>query len=81
MAKSVYERFGQSALVGTTQSARRYVITGNDQPWFVAAAVYPDDGFSSENWRQIAEYNNVDDLDAIAAGDIWTIPTLQPPST
>jgi len=81
MAKSVYERFGKSALTGTAQSARRYVMTGGDTIPFVAAAVYPDDGYSSENWRQIAEYNNVDDLDAVAAGDVFTIPTLQPPST
>ena len=81
MAKSVYEKFGQSALTGTSQSARRYIMTGSDTIPFVAAAVYPDDGYSAENWRQIAEYNNVDDLDDLGAGDILTIPTLQPPST
>lgn len=81
MAKSVYERFGASALTGTAQSARRYVMTGSDTIPFVASAVYPDDGYSAENWRQIAEYNNVDDLDAVTAGTVLTIPTLQPPST
>lgn len=83
MAKSVYERFGTSALTGNVQSARRYTVTGVG-PFAIQAIaplVYPDDGYSAENWRQIAEYNGITDLDNIPAGTVLTIPTLQPPST
>lgn len=81
MAKSVYERYGSSALTGNTQSARRYTVVGGDTLPKIAALFFPDDGYSSENWRQIAEYNGITDLDSIAAGNVLTIPTLQPSST
>ena len=33
-----------------------------------------------EAWRQIAEYNAIDDLDALEVGTVLTIPALQTPS-
>lgn len=78
MARSVYERFGTSALVGASQSAIRWTVRGGDTLPAIAAQVYPDSGYSSENWRQIAEYNSIDDLDAVAVGSVLTIPNLQP---
>lgn len=79
-AKSVYERFGTSALVGATQSARRWTVRGGDTLPMIAAQCYPDEGYASEAWRQIAEYNSITDLDAIAVGTVLTIPLLQPAS-
>lgn len=81
MAKGVYERFGSSALTGTTQGGRRYIVTGGDTLPAIAARLFPDDGYSSENWRQIAEYNGIDDLDALTVGTVLTIPAIQPSST
>lgn len=80
MAKSVYARFGASALVGQSQTADRHEVKGGDTPQAVAARKYPDEGYSSEAWRQLAEYNDIDDLDDIDAGDVWVIPVLQPVS-
>jgi nucleoid-associated protein YgaU len=81
MAKSVYERFGSSALTGNAQSARRYTVVGGDTLPKIAALVYPDDGYSSEDWRQLAEFNGITDLDALTVGTVLTIPTLQSSST
>ena len=81
MAKSVYERYGASALGGTTQTGRRYTVVGGDTLPAIAARFFPDDGYSSENWRQIAEYNGITDLDALTPGIVLTIPTLQSTTT
>jgi nucleoid-associated protein YgaU len=81
MARSVYERFGQTALVGTASTARRYTVRGDDTMFSIQAKFLPDEGYSSEAWRQFAEYNGIDDLDALAAGNVLTIPTLQPLTT
>lgn len=81
MAKSVYERFGTTALVGTSSSARRHTARGDDTLFSIQALYLPDEGYSSEAWRQIAEFNNIDDLDALAFGNVLTIPSLQPLST
>lgn len=81
MAKSVYERFGQSAVTGTAQAARRYTVVGGDTITSIAATVYPDNGYDSEAWRQLAEYNNIDDLDTLAYGQVLTIPKLKPSDT
>jgi nucleoid-associated protein YgaU len=79
MAKSVYERFGASALVGGSQSARRHTVIGGDTLPMIAARYYPDEGYSSEAWRQLAEHNDVDDLDDVDVGTVFTIPALQTP--
>jgi nucleoid-associated protein YgaU len=81
MAKSVYEKFGATALVGTSASARRYTVKGDDTMFSICATFFPDEGYSSEAWRQIAEYNGIDDLDALAYGNVLTIPSLQPLNT
>lgn len=80
MPKSVYEKFGTSALVGGTQSAVRHTVIGGDTLPMIAARYYPDEGYSSEAWRQIAEYNGIDDLDALEVGTVLTIPALETPS-
>lgn len=80
MAKSVYERFGKSSLVGAAQSARRWTVRGGDTLPSIAAECYPDNGYDSEAWRQIAEYNAIDDLDAVSVGDVLVIPLLKPAS-
>lgn len=79
MAKSVYERFGKSALEGSVQSGRRWTVRGGDTIPKIAAEVFPDEGYSSEAWRQIAEANNITDLDAdLTIGKVLLIPTLKP---
>lgn len=78
MAKSVYARFGESALTGSVQTARRWTVLGGQTIQYIASEVYPNEGYSSEAWRQLAEYNEIDDLDDIDAGTVLTIPTLQP---
>lgn len=80
MAKSVYERFGASNLAGSDQTIRRYTVKVGDTPALIAAACFPDADFSSELWRQIVEAQTppVDDLDAIAIGSVWVIPTITP---
>lgn len=77
-AKSVYARFGSSALVGQSQTANRYEVKGDDTLPMIAARVYPDEGYSSEAWRQLAEYNEIFDPDDLVAGDVLIIPVLRP---
>lgn len=81
MAKSVYERFGKSDLGGTGQSGLRHTVTGNDTLPSIGAKYFENEGYSSELWRQIAEENKIDDLDAVSTGDVLTIPTPKPKST
>lgn len=80
MARSVYERLGSSALTGQ-QTGRRYTVVGGDTLPSIAQAVYPQAGYDSEAWRQIAEANDLDDLDDLAIGTVLTIPTLDASST
>ena len=75
--KSVYERFGTSALSGTDQTARTYKWKGGDTPWSVASFLYAT-GYDSEAWRQFLEANNVTDIDAIAVGQVFVVPTFTP---
>lgn len=81
MADSVYKRFGQSNIGGTAQSGLRHTVTGNETLPFIAANLWETDGYSSENWRQLAEENDIDDLDDVAAGDVLVVPTLKPKAT
>lgn len=80
MAKSVYERFGKSALTGQVQSGRRWTVRGGDTLPSIAAIVYPDEGYSSEAWRQIYEANTsvIDDVTILTIGMVLVIPALQP---
>ena len=42
----------------------------------LAAREYQE-GYNSESWRQIAEYNGILDLDEVPAGTLLLIPALQ----
>jgi nucleoid-associated protein YgaU len=76
MALSPYSRYGSSALVGTNQSSRRHIVIGGDTLPSIAAAEMKT-GYDSELWRQVAEYNGIDDLDAVAIGTALAIPPPQ----
>lgn len=78
-AKSVYERFGSSALTGSDQTARRHTVKGGESMSSIAAYEFAT-GYDSELWRQVAEYNGIDDLDAVAPGTVLTLPTPTPTS-
>lgn len=75
MAKSVYARFGTPNLGGTAASGVRHTVRGGDTLWAIAAKYYEDEGYSSELWRQVAEENDIDDLDDIDVGSVLVIPT------
>lgn len=79
MAKSVYERFGKSALTGQTQGGRRWTVRGGDTLQGIACQVYPDEGYSSEAWRQVYEANTdkIDDITVLTLGDTLVIPALK----
>lgn len=79
MSKSVYERFGKSALTGQVQSGKRWMIRGGDTLQGIACQVYPDEGYSSEAWRQIYEANTdkIDDITTLSVGDVLVIPALK----
>lgn len=78
MPRSVYSRLGQTTIAAPDNVARRHVVTGDETVQSVAMVEYPDLGYRAEVWRQLAEKNNLDDLDAIAAGDVWQVPAPQP---
>jgi nucleoid-associated protein YgaU len=79
MAKSVYERFGKSALSGQVQSGRRWPVRGGDTLQSIAAQVYPEEGYSSDAWRQIYEANTdrIDDIMELEIGIVLVIPSLK----
>lgn len=80
MAQSPYSRFGTSELTGTSQSqAQHTIIAGETIPKITAAAF--NTGYDSELWRQVAEANDIDDLDAVTVGTVIVIPSPQPSST
>ena len=78
-AKSVYERLGKSTLVGSDQTARRHVYKAGEQMPAITAYEY-NTGYDSEMWRQVAEYNGIDDLDAIAVTTVLILPAISPTS-
>ena len=80
MAKSPYSRFGTTSLAGTTQILARHTVLGGETLPSIAAKEYGT-GYDAELWRQIAEYNDVDDLDAVTAGTIYDIPPPSPATT
>lgn len=76
-AKSVYERLGTSQLVGSDQTARRHIYKAAEK--FPAIAAYEfNTGYDSELWRQLAEYNGIDDLDAVTPGTVLVLPQFTP---
>ena len=76
-ALSVYERFGTSVLTGSDQTARKHIYKAGEKMAAVAAYEF-NTGYDSELWRQLAEYNAIDDLDAIPTGKVLTLPTPNP---
>lgn len=80
MGKSVYEQFGHSTISGSDQTQRRHVVSGNETLPGIASDEYRVE-YDQELWRQIAEANGIDDLDAITVGTVLTIPTPQQSST
>ena len=80
MALSVYARLGATALAGSQQAARIHVMHGGEELPSVAAYEY-NEGYNAESWRQVAEYNLIDDLESIATGSVISIPPLAPPTT
>jgi nucleoid-associated protein YgaU len=77
MPKSVYERLGKSTLVGVDKTARRHIYKGSSLP-AIAAHEYGTNQYDSELWRQLAEYNGIDDVYDIAIGAVLTIPRPSP---
>lgn len=75
MPRSVYSRFGTSQVQGKA-SRRRTVVADQTIP-FIASEEYPNEGYSAEAWRQIAEYNEIEDLDEVTAGTVLSIPPLR----
>jgi nucleoid-associated protein YgaU len=76
MAKSVYSRLGYSTLTtGSSNTSRSHVVTAGEKISDVAFFEYMNAGYSSELWRQIAEYNGVDDLDNLPANSVLVIPS------
>ncbi len=75
MAVSVYRKFGQIALTGQGLSAKGHTLLSGETIPQVAAYEYQT-GYDSEAWRQIAEYNEITDLDSLTAGQLLAIPPL-----
>jgi len=78
MARSVYARLGQTTIAAPDEVSRRHVVTGDETIPGIAMSEYPDLGYNAEAWRQLAEANAIDDLEALAAGDVLKVPTPQP---
>jgi len=78
LGKSVYERLGTSNLVGSDNTARKHLYKANEKLPSIACFEYGDAPYESETWRQLAEYNGIDDLDAIAPGTVLTLPQITP---
>ena len=76
MAKSVYARYGTPQPLGP--QARKHTILAGDTVQKIAAYWAPALGYSSEYWRQVAEANGVEDLDALTIGTVLTIPAFAP---
>lgn len=81
MPRSVYERFGKSALTGTDQSAARYTVKGGDTLPGIAAEVFQTGEYNSDAWRQLAEANGITDADDLTVGASLIIPTPKPTTT
>lgn len=81
MAKSVYARFGTSTVTGIDALQRKHTFQGGDTLPAIAASIFPDLGYNAEYWRQIAEENDIDDLDDLTAGTVLVIPPPAPSET
>lgn len=77
MPASPYTRFGTSSLLSPTQTARRHTVAAGETVPLIAAAEYRT-GYDSELWRQIAEYNEINDLDELDINQVLAIPPPTP---
>jgi nucleoid-associated protein YgaU len=73
MALSPYARFGKSAIEGQEQTSARHIITGGETLPSIAAFEYAT-GYDSELWRQLAEANDIDDIEALTVNMALDIP-------
>lgn len=74
MAKSVYSRLGTSDILTPDISARRRTVRGGDTIQAIACDENPNAGYTSSYWREIAEDNDITDLEAITVGTVLKIP-------
>ena len=72
MPRGPYSRYGSTAITGIQSTARRHTVGGGETVPSIAAAEYGQ-GYDQELWRQIAEDNAIDDLDALAVGAVLAI--------
>ena len=79
--RSVYERYGVSNLTTPVQVKRRHTVKGGDTIQAIAAHYFVDTGYDSELWRQVAEANDIRDLDDLEAGQVIDIPHPQASET
>jgi nucleoid-associated protein YgaU len=75
---SVYERFGETSNPGPSQIRRAHTVVGSETIPMIDHKTRGA-GYDSESWRQIAEDNEIDDLDAIEPGQVLAIPAYQVP--
>ncbi len=80
MALSPYARFGKAASTGATQAVKRHIVVGGETIPLIAANEYAT-GYDSEVWRQLAEENDIDDLEALTVGQALDVPPIAPSET
>ncbi len=73
MALGPYARFGRSTVEGASQTSKRHVVVGGETLSNIAAAEYGT-GYDSELWRQIAEANEIDDIESLTVNTALAIP-------
>jgi len=80
VAKSPYARFGVSSVEDADASPVRHIVVGGETIPAIAAVEY-NTGYDSELWRQVAEGNVIDDIEAITVGTSLNIPLPKPSET
>lgn len=79
-ARSPYARYGRSTITGSTQIERRHTVRGGETLPLIAHREL-DCGYDDEAWRQIAEANDIQDLDDIDVNTVLVIPSPKPSET
>lgn len=77
MPKGPYAKYGATTIVAPAQTARQHVVRGGETIQSIACLEYPTEGYSAEAWRQLAEANDIDDLDSLTTGQVLTVPSIQ----
>lgn len=73
MPLSPYARLGATQNPAPSQTVRQHVLIASEELPIVACKEYGG-GYDAEQWRVIAEYNAIDDLDALTRGAVLKIP-------